>query len=80
MKLTTQAFWKNLGEVVGFLAAALLMVQLSSCGPKAFTKGEYDDPTRVELLDEKFKFKFSVKGFGEIDIICNSSPSPGFKL
>lgn len=28
---------------------------LSSCGgPKAFTKGDYDDPTRVELLDDKF--------------------------
>jgi penicillin-binding protein activator len=26
----------------------------SGCGPKAFTKGEYDDPTRVELLDDKF--------------------------
>lgn len=26
----------------------------SSCGPKAFTKGDYDDPTRVELLDDKF--------------------------
>ena len=23
-------------------------------GPRAFTKGEYDDPTRVELLDDKF--------------------------
>ncbi len=23
-------------------------------GKKAFTKGEYDDPTRVELLDDKF--------------------------
>lgn len=30
------------------------MVFASSCGPKAFTKGEYDDPTRVELLDDKF--------------------------
>lgn len=30
-------------------------VLVSSCGgPKAFTKGEYDDPTRVELLDDKF--------------------------
>lgn len=30
-------------------------VALSSCGgPKAFTKGEYDDPSRVELLDDKF--------------------------
>ncbi len=28
---------------------------LASCGgPKAYTKGEYDDPTRVELLDDKF--------------------------
>lgn len=28
---------------------------LSGCGgPKAFTKGEYDDPTRVELLDDKY--------------------------
>jgi uncharacterized protein (TIGR02722 family) len=26
----------------------------SGCGPKAFTKGDYDDPTRVELLDDKF--------------------------
>lgn len=25
-----------------------------SSGPRAFTKGEYDDPTRVELLDDKF--------------------------
>ncbi|MEO7163016.1 MAG: hypothetical protein ABI041_08855, partial [Bdellovibrionia bacterium] len=29
-------------------------VSMTSCGPKAFTKGEYDDPTRVELLDDKF--------------------------
>lgn len=27
---------------------------LGACGPKQFTKGEYDDPTRVELLDDKF--------------------------
>jgi uncharacterized protein (TIGR02722 family) len=36
---------------------ALLLVAplLQSCGgPKAFTKGEYDDPTRVELLDDRF--------------------------
>lgn len=26
----------------------------TGCGPKAFTKGDYDDPTRVELLDDKF--------------------------
>jgi uncharacterized protein (TIGR02722 family) len=28
---------------------------MNGCGgQKAFTKGEYDDPTRVELLDDKF--------------------------
>jgi uncharacterized protein (TIGR02722 family) len=31
-----------------------LLVILSSCGPKAFTKGEYDDPTRIQLLDDKW--------------------------
>lgn len=37
------------------LSLALLTVVLSACGgPKAFTKGEYDDPTRVELLDDKY--------------------------
>src|SRR3954451_15867546 len=42
-----------------FLSVVLLvsfgLVTLSGCGgPRAFTKGEYDDPTRVELLDDKF--------------------------
>jgi len=40
------------------LARALVLISvlaLAGCGgPKAFTKGEYDDPTRVELLDDKF--------------------------
>jgi len=35
------------------IGLSLLLVS-SGCGPKAFTKGEYDDPTRVELLDDKF--------------------------
>lgn len=30
------------------------MLGMSGCGPKAFTKGGYDDPNRVELLDDKF--------------------------
>ncbi|MGZ3697895.1 MAG: penicillin-binding protein activator LpoB [Bdellovibrionota bacterium] len=34
--------------------ALITIVAASGCGPKAFTKGEYDDPTRVELLDDKF--------------------------
>lgn len=39
------------------LALALISgaIALQGCGgPKAFTKGEYDDPNRVELLDDKF--------------------------
>ena len=37
------------------LACSLLVLALSGCGgPRAFTKGEYDDPTRVELLDDKY--------------------------
>jgi uncharacterized protein (TIGR02722 family) len=31
------------------------LLVLSGCGgPRGFTKGEYDDPNRVELLDDKF--------------------------
>ena len=36
------------------VTAILALVMLSSCGPKAFTKGEYDDPQRQALLDDKF--------------------------
>jgi hypothetical protein len=33
----------------------LLGLGLSACGgPRGFVRGEYDDPTRVELLDDKF--------------------------
>ncbi len=44
----------------GWIALGLLALTLSftlvvsGCGPKAFTKGEYDDPSRVELLDDKY--------------------------
>jgi uncharacterized protein (TIGR02722 family) len=35
--------------------AVVLTLFVAGCGgPKAFTKGEYDDPTRVELLDDKY--------------------------
>lgn len=38
--------------VIIFLLGALA---LSGCGgPKTFTKGDYDDPTQVNLLDDKF--------------------------
>jgi len=42
---------KRLIAVFSLLAAFLSM---QGCGPKAFTKGGYDDPNRVELLDDKF--------------------------
>jgi penicillin-binding protein activator len=38
--------------LASFSLVGLLLA--SGCGPKAFTKGEYDDPTRVELLDDKY--------------------------
>ncbi len=39
-----------------FLTASVITaaIFLQACGPKAFTKGTYDDPNRVELLDDKF--------------------------
>lgn len=36
------------------ILAWVAFFQLSGCGPKAYTQGEYDDPERVELLDDKF--------------------------
>lgn len=39
--------------ISGFLVV-LALTFASSCGPKAFTKGEYDDPERIELLDDKY--------------------------
>jgi uncharacterized protein (TIGR02722 family) len=35
-----------------FTITSLLV--LSGCGPKAFTDGNYDDPNRVDLMDDKF--------------------------
>ncbi len=49
----------RLASVVSMTAVSIalgsMVLLASGCGgPKAFTKGEYDDPTRVELLDDKF--------------------------
>lgn len=39
----------------GILIVGFVVIFAAGCGgPKAFTKGDYDDPTRVELLDDKF--------------------------
>ncbi len=38
-------------SVLGILS---IVLGLQGCGPKAFTKGAYDDPNKVILLDDKF--------------------------
>ncbi|MBY0452347.1 MAG: penicillin-binding protein activator LpoB, partial [Bdellovibrionaceae bacterium] len=37
-----------------FMVLGLLIVSISSCGPKAFVKGEYDDPQRENLLNDQW--------------------------
>src|SRR4051812_11582492 len=50
-----------------FLVPVLLAFTfiLSSCGPRAFTKGGYDDPNKVILLDDKF-------GTNDMQVIANA--------
>ncbi len=36
------------------LSLITMTLIISACGPKAFTKGEYNDPNEVNLLDDKF--------------------------
>jgi hypothetical protein len=40
--------------VLGVCGLMALGLMGCSSGPRAFTGGQYDDPTRVELLDDKF--------------------------
>lgn len=42
---------KSTIALLGFLVFSVI---LTSCGPRAFTKGQYDDPNKVILLDDKF--------------------------
>lgn len=44
----------RLTSLFGLGSVSVVLILSAGCGPKAFTKGEYDDPTRVELLDDKF--------------------------
>ena len=44
----------NSGLGIAGIVSALSIVTAGCGGDKAFTKGDYDDPTRVELLDDKF--------------------------
>lgn len=54
--MRTKAQWISpLPSTLAQLALPLSLLALSACGgPKAFTKGAYDDPERVELLDDRF--------------------------
>jgi uncharacterized protein (TIGR02722 family) len=46
---------KLLSLIILVISIVTISSITSGCGGnKAFTKGEYDDPTRVELLDDKF--------------------------
>lgn len=37
-----------------FVLCAASALFLSACGPRAFTKGDYDDPEKVNLLNDQF--------------------------
>lgn len=45
---------KKLAALRLFSVLVVLVGLGSACGPKEFTKGEYDDPEKVVLLDDKF--------------------------
>lgn len=45
---------KRMGQLGLSIGGVILVCTALGCGPKAFTKGQYDDPDRVELLDDKF--------------------------
>ncbi len=37
-----------------YVVVGLLALGLTDCGPRAFTKGDYDDPDKVNLLNDQF--------------------------
>lgn len=41
-------------QITQFVVLGLLLVSISSCGPKAFVKGQYDDPQRENLLNDQW--------------------------
>ncbi len=43
-----------MNRILGCFVLLGALVGLQACGPKAFTKGEYNDPNEVNLLDDKF--------------------------
>lgn len=68
---------------LGFSTLGLLVLGATGCGPKAFTKGDYDDPTRVELLDDKFNeadmqqmADTTIKAMAACPFVANSPKPP----
>lgn len=41
-------------RAISILGLLGFVMTVSACGPRAFTKGQYDDPNKVILLDDKF--------------------------
>jgi uncharacterized protein (TIGR02722 family) len=44
----------GLNSKMKFVAVVTLLAALSACGPKAFVKGEYDDPERENLMTDQW--------------------------
>lgn len=44
----------GLKSIIQLAAAMSLLVALAACGPKAFVKGEYDDPERENLMTDQW--------------------------
>ncbi len=41
-------------NIYKYIMAGLCTLALTDCGPRAFTKGDYDDPDKVNLLNDQF--------------------------
>ena len=57
------------------ISLGLVLVTLSSCGPKAFVKGTYDDPQRENLLNDQWSetdMQVSVKSMVDSMVAHNS--------
>ena len=45
---------KNQNRAILLLSTLLCLVGLAACGPKAFVKGQYDDPEKENLLNDQW--------------------------
>ena len=47
-------FFYTMKLLLNLVLLAIVSLSLSSCGPKAFTKGDYDDVSRENLLNDRW--------------------------